>query len=74
MSNQKSNKKVDQKLIDLASKKYKEFDQNMSKTIRFFLQKDLTKSEISKILTEGTNKKVIYQWIRNVSLLEIKSK
>ena len=71
--NKSNTKKVaDVELVKLATKKYKEFDQNMSKTIRFFLSQDISKGDLSRILTAATNKTVIYQWIRNVSLTPLK--
>lgn len=72
MKNAKSIKVADPKLVDLAKSKYAEFGQNMAQTIRFFLAKGIDKAEIARALTAGTKKRVIYQWVRNVSLSPIK--
>ena len=73
MSKQNAKKVAAPKNVELAKIKYAEFGQNMAQTIRFFLAKGVDKAEISRALTEGTKKRVIYQWVRNVSIAPIKS-
>lgn len=70
--NKNVKKQADPKLAELAKIKYAEFDKNMAKTIRFFIAKKIDFGDISRALTAGTKKPVIYQWIRNVSLTPLK--
>ena len=70
--NKNAKKVASAKIVREAKELYAKFDEVMAPTIRALLAKNYSKGDISRALTQATNKVVIYQWIRNVSLTPLK--